>query len=77
MKIAVHLDPHRAKAATQKALVAIKELADIDPEHAKAAGITPDGLQTAQKLFDIGLNNGWITKQEYQEVSFRVSPART
>lgn len=38
MKIAVHLDPHRAKATTQKALAAIKELADIDSGHAKAAG---------------------------------------
>jgi hypothetical protein len=77
MKIAVHLDPHPAQATTQKAPAAIKELADIDPERAKAAGITPDDLKTAQKLFDVGLNNGWITKQEYQEVPFCVGPART
>lgn len=38
MKIAVHLDPHPAQATTQKAPAAIKELADIDPERAKAAG---------------------------------------
>jgi hypothetical protein len=73
MKIAVHLDPHPAQATTQKAPAAIKELADIDPERA----ITPDDLKTAQKLFGVGLNNGWIKKQEYQEVPFYVGPART